>query len=53
MHTDPKAWTWLRGKDGQVRAWCPLCDKFMGFVQKDGDDGKEGGQGSGSQKDRR
>lgn len=32
-HITPLAWSWVRGDDGQVRAFCPLCDRFMGFVR--------------------
>lgn len=34
-HIDPKCWNRGRAKDGTVRAYCPVCKKFLGIVPKE------------------
>jgi len=32
LHIAPEAWKQIRGEDGRVRAFCPNCHAFKGYV---------------------
>lgn len=41
-HLNPESWKHVRGDDGLVRAVCPNCGAFKGYVRKEEEPAKPG-----------